>query len=157
MDNGGVTKHGKPDMSRFRSKDTQLELRVRSYLHRKGLRFSLHRYELPGTPDVVLSSRGTIILVHGCFWHRHSKCKKGAYFPKNPEKGIEFWEDKFRKNVTRDQENINGLEKLGWNVDVVWECQSKDMAFLDRLVNKVRGRGSFKRRGKRVVRKSKQH
>jgi DNA mismatch endonuclease (patch repair protein) len=60
-------------MGRVRSKDTRPELTVRSLVHRMGYRYRLHDRSLPGNPDMVFSSRGKIIFVHGCFWHRHGK------------------------------------------------------------------------------------
>ncbi len=88
------------NMSRIKGRNTKPELAVRSLLHRKGFRFRLHRKDLPGIPDIVLPRFMTIILVHGCFWHRHSGCRY-AYIPKSR---AEFWQEKFVKNVNRDEE-----------------------------------------------------
>ena len=60
------------ERSRIRGKDTKPELVVRSYLHGCGLRFRLHRSDLPGRPDLTLARHQTVILIHGCFWHLHS-------------------------------------------------------------------------------------
>jgi len=62
-------------MSRIRDKNTKPERIVRSALHRMGLRFSFHRSDLPGKPDIILLKYRTVIFVHGCFWHRHKNCK----------------------------------------------------------------------------------
>jgi len=107
------------NMSRIRGKNTQPELIVRSTLHRLGYRFRLHRSDLPGKPDVVLPKYRTCIFVHGCYWHRHSGCKY-AYEPKSR---VDFWQKKFRDNVERDKRKRKELERLGWNVVVIWECQ----------------------------------
>jgi len=117
-------------MSKIRSKDTAPELLVRSFLHRSGYRFRLHDKSLPGSPDIVLKKHRTVIFVHGCYWHRHPGCKQGSYFPKDPKQGIEFWQDKFDKNIQRDKKNIEQLQKLGWKVVVIWECQTKEHAVL---------------------------
>src|SRR5688572_20880875 len=87
------------NMSRIRGKDTRPERAVRSILHRLGYRFRLHCKSLPGRPDVVLARYRTVVLVHGCFWHRHSKCQY-AFTPKSRS---EFWSDKFAANVARDR------------------------------------------------------
>ncbi len=108
-------------MSRIRDRDTKPEKRVRSLLHRLGYRFRLHRKDLPGRPDIVLPKYKTIILVHGCFWHRHHACKY-AYQPKSR---IEFWKEKFHQNVERDKRKTKALKKLGWRVIIVWECELK--------------------------------
>ena len=86
------------NMSRIRSGDTAPERLVRSLLHRMGYRFRLHRKDLPGKPDIVLPRHQTVILVHGCYWHRHADCRL-AYSPKS---NMDFWQAKFRENVSRD-------------------------------------------------------
>ena len=63
------------NMNRVRGRDTKPEMIIRRGLHAKGLRFRLHRQDLPGRPDLVLPRHRTIILVHGCFWQ---------WFPKPP-------------------------------------------------------------------------
>jgi len=108
------------NMSRIRSKNTKPEMVVRSMLHRMGFRFRLHDRKLPGNPDIVLPKYKTLIFVHGCFWHRHSGCSY-AYTPKSR---VEFWESKFQKNVYNDQKNIRVLRELGWQVKVIWECET---------------------------------
>jgi DNA mismatch endonuclease (patch repair protein) len=105
-------------MSRVRSKHTKPELRVRSYLHRRGLRFRLHSRSLPGSPDLVFPSCKIAVFVHGCFWHGHD-CKKARL----PETRREFWQQKIEGNQTRDARKREALEKLGWRVLTVWECE----------------------------------
>lgn len=105
------------NMAAIRGKDTKPELLVRSWLHRSGLRFRLHRKTLPGTPDLVLPKRGTVVLVHGCFWHSHG-CANSVV-PKTRRK---FWIDKLSANQRRDTANQNALRMLGWRVVVIWEC-----------------------------------
>jgi len=118
------------NMSRIRNKNTKPEMIVRSLLHRMGYRFILHKKGLPGKPDIVLPKHETIIFVHGCFWHRHQSCKY-AY---NPKSRIEFWRNKFIENKNRDKKVQNDLIELGWNVNVIWECETKN---LDLLENKI--------------------
>ncbi len=107
------------NMSRIRGRDTTPEKLVRSTLHRMGFRFRLHRRDLPGTPDIVLPKCRTVVFVHGCFWHRHPRCRY-AYVPKSR---VVFWRTKFRANVMRDRRVRRELRKLKWRVVVVWECQ----------------------------------
>jgi DNA mismatch endonuclease, patch repair protein len=87
---------------------------------------------LPGSPDIVLPKHMTVIFVHGCFWHRHPGCKQ-AYTPKSR---VEFWSDKFAKNVERDKNAVQSLSKLGWKVLVVWECESEDDTVLAEAIHK---------------------
>lgn len=117
-------------MSGIRGKHTKPELVVRSMVHSLGLRFRLHRADLPGKPDLVLPKFCTVILVHGCFWHRHQGCALAA----TPKSRIEFWNEKFASNVERDRKNREELNGLGWRVLEVWECETRDpKALRDRL------------------------
>src|SRR5690606_9744744 len=117
-------------MSRIRGRNTRPEKVVRSLLHRMGYRFRLHRRDLPGTPDMVLPRHRAVIFVHGCFWHRHGRCRY-AYTPKSR---VEFWEEKFRQNVERDRRNAWALRRAGWRVLVVWECEIRDLDKLERRI-----------------------
>lgn len=107
------------NMSRIRGEDTAPELLVRSTLHHAGYRFRLHRKDLPGRPDIVLPKYRTVVLVHGCFWHRHKGCSF-AYMPKSR---TAFWNAKFVSNVERDHRNARELHRLGWKVVTIWECE----------------------------------
>lgn len=110
------------NMSKVRGKDTGPELRVRSLAHRMGLRFRLHREDLPGTPDLVFPRHRLAVFVHGCFWHRHEGCRRAT----TPGTRREFWSTKFAATVERDARQTKALEDLGWRVLVVWECELKD-------------------------------
>jgi DNA mismatch endonuclease (patch repair protein) len=123
------------NMSRINGKDTVPERVVRSLLHRLGFRFRLHRRDLPGLPDIVLASKKTVILVHGCYWHRHPGCKY-AYTPKSH---VDFWRAKFDDNVTRDAKVRQELKELGWQVHVVWECETRNLDELRDRLGKVLG------------------
>lgn len=117
-------------MARIRSRDTKPEVAVRRVLYSMGIRYRLHERRLPGSPDIVMRGRRKVIFVHGCFWHRHPGCQY-AYDPKSRK---EFWSRKFMQNVARDQEVICQLSSEGWDVLIVWECETRDEAVLrDRL------------------------
>jgi DNA mismatch endonuclease (patch repair protein) len=118
------------NMSRIRSKDTEPELIVRSLLHKMGYRFRLHRKGLPGKPDIVLAKYKTVIFVHGCWWHRHN-CHLGRRTPKSRTK---YWLPKLAANKKRDKENRKELRRLGWEILVIWECQTKK---LQRIIAKI--------------------
>lgn len=117
-------------MARIRGKNTKPELVVRSRIHRLGYRFRLHDHRLPGAPDIVLKRHGAVVLVHGCFWHRHRGCRF-AYTPKSK---TVFWQAKFRGNVARDRRNAAALRHLGWRVLTVWECETTRPDRIDRRV-----------------------
>jgi DNA mismatch endonuclease, patch repair protein len=109
-------------MARIKSKNTKPELRVRQLVHKLGYRFRLHRAGLPGCPDLVFPSRRKVVFVHGCFWHAHEGCKV-ANMPKSRSN---YWNSKFERNRARDAENQMALEKVGWRVFTIWECETRD-------------------------------
>jgi len=108
-------------MSRVTSKNTSAEMRVRSAVHRRKLRFRLHRSDLPGTPDLIFPKLRIALFVHGCFWHRHPGCKKAS----SPKSSVNFWNQKFARNMARDRENQEALSAQGWRTEVIWECETK--------------------------------
>lgn len=110
------------NMAKVRGKDTGPELRVRTIAHRMGLRFRLHRKDLPGKPDLVFPKHRLAVFVHGCFWHRHEGCRRATM----PSTRREFWEAKFAATVERDARQTAALESAGWRVLVLWECELKD-------------------------------
>jgi DNA mismatch endonuclease (patch repair protein) len=118
------------NMSRIRGRDTTPELIVRRAVHRMGLRFRLHRRDLPGTPDLVLPRHRKIIEVRGCYWHMHD-CPYGRVKPKTR---AEFWEQKRQQTVQRDRLNLESLRQLGWQVLVVWECGTRDRDRLNKCL-----------------------
>jgi DNA mismatch endonuclease (patch repair protein) len=122
-------------MSRIRGKDTTPEKVVRSMLHRMGYRFRLNvkipielgkqedtkRVVKYARPDIVLPKYKTAIFVHGCFWHRHRGCKNCT----TPTNRREWWIAKLEGNAARDKINQRALRKIGWNVIIVWECDTR--------------------------------
>jgi DNA mismatch endonuclease (patch repair protein) len=107
-------------MRRIRKTNTRPELRVRQAAHALGYRFRLHRYDLPGTPDLVFPRLRKVIFVHGCFWHQHPGCRL-ARLPKSRQ---EYWLPKLQRNQERDARARTELVNLGWEVLVVWECET---------------------------------
>lgn len=120
------------NMSRIRDRDTLPEKRVRSLLHRLGFRYSLHRKDLPGKPDIVLPARRAVVFVHGCFWHQHTGCRNSTM----PSTRRAFWETKLNGNVARDVRIGEELRSLGWTVMTVWECELSDE---DRVARRLTG------------------
>lgn len=114
-------------MRRVKSKDTAPELALRRLLTHMGLRYRLHRRELPGSPDIVFASRKVALFMHGCFWHGHV-CRRGARMPQN---NLTYWSQKIARNQTRDAEVETALTGIGWCALVVWECELKNMETLE--------------------------
>lgn len=110
------------NMRRIKSKNTAPELVVRRLVSGLGHRYRLHRKGLPGKPDLAFGPKRKVIFVHGCFWHTHEKCVDG----RTPKSNQGYWLPKLTRNITRDKQNIAALEKNGWSVLVIWECETRD-------------------------------
>jgi DNA mismatch endonuclease (patch repair protein) len=120
-------------MARVKGRDTTPELAVRRLLTKLGLRYRLHRKDLPGKPDVVMAGRKTVVCVHGCFWHGHD-CARGARMPKANNA---YWTAKIGRNRERDERARTALAAGGWKTITVWECELKDEAKLVRRLKRA--------------------
>ena len=120
-------------MARVRRVTTGPELTVRSALHALGFRFRLHRRDLPGTPDVVLSKYKVAVFVQGCFWHQHGGCKKATL----PKTRSEFWSAKLSENVARDRRVRQRLIDMGWRYFDIWECETTPLEALSVRINEL--------------------
>lgn len=109
-------------------RNTGPELALRSALHRRGLRFRIHRSDLPGRPDIVLPRLGLVIFVDGCFWHG---CPEHCVSPKA---NAVFWAEKIAANRARDRRKDEELRSKGWFIIHVWEHEDAD-AVADRIVS----------------------
>lgn len=112
------------NMSQIKGKNTRPEMIVRKWLWQNGYRYRLHATDLPGKPDIVFRSRRAVIFVHGCFWHRH-----GCKYSSMPKTRQEFWSEKFRLNILRDQRNFKLLQDQGWKILILWECEIKNWRY----------------------------
>ena len=117
--------------------NTRPEMLVRQRLREAGLTgYRLQWKKVPGRPDIAFPGRKVAIFVNGCFWHRCPHCH-----PSVPKRNTAFWEEKFRRNVARDQQAIADLEALGWTAITIWECElkrDKIDATMERMVEQVR-------------------
>ena len=126
-------------MAGIRGRDTAPEVGVRRIAHRMGMRFRLHRKNLPGRPDLVFPKHRLVVFVHGCFWHRHEGCRHAS----TPKSQIAFWTEKFAANVARDGRQEAALRARGWRVLVIWECETRHKAVVERkLSTLVRDKGA---------------
>ena len=106
-------------MATVRSRNTGPERSVRSMLHSYGMRFRLANRDLPGSPDLANRSKRWAVFVHGCFWHSHEGCPRAT----KPKTNRKYWLTKFRKNKARDLAAVRRLQRQGFRVLVVWECE----------------------------------
>ncbi len=133
-------------MRRVKGSGTGPERILRRLLTGLGARYRLNRQDLPGAPDIVLPGRRLVIFAHGCFWHGHD-CPRGARVPRANR---DYWLGKVGRNRTRDAASTQALSEAGWRVEVIWECEMKDEAFLrDRLGALLEAAPRRARRGRR--------
>jgi DNA mismatch endonuclease, patch repair protein len=112
-------------MTLTRRRDTPAELRLRSALHRRGLRFRVDYAPLAGSrrrADVVFTRAKVAVFVDGCFWHG---CPIHGTSPKANAK---WWKDKIKANMTRDRDTDRVLADNGWRVVRVWEHEDLEVA-----------------------------
>jgi DNA mismatch endonuclease (patch repair protein) len=135
------------NMRRITGKNTTPEVIVRRLLSQHGFRYRLHRADLPGKPDIVFMSRRKVIFVHGCFWHAHS-CRMAH----KPRTNQGYWSPKLQGNQERDARHLSALKAAGWKVHTIWECELKDVRWVERKVlrflNGTKEHGSAKNRCK---------
>jgi len=114
------------NMARIRSKDMKPEMIVRRLVYALGYRYRLHRKNLPGKPDIVFAKYHKVIFVHGCFWHQHDNpnCLDGSR--RKPKSNTSYWNLKLSRNVERDLKNQMYLKQVGWDILVIWECETRD-------------------------------
>ena len=110
-------------MSHIKNKDTSIELLVRRKLFSKGYRYRVNYAVLPGKPDIVFTKKKVAIFIHGCYWHGHNCQSRYAH---TSQSNKTYWGPKIERTKQRDEEHIQELEKNGWKVIVIWECQIKN-------------------------------
>lgn len=123
------------NMSRIRSTNSKPEEIVRKYLFAKGFRYRKNVKKLPGCPDIVLPKYKTVIFVNGCFWHKHD-CPRFVW----PSSNQDYWIPKIQRNIERDRLNAAELQKKGWHIITVWECELKKKnreLRLERLLSEI--------------------
>lgn len=105
-------------MSKIHSKDTSIELRLRSALWNKGIRYRKNCKNLPGRPDIAITKYKIAIFCDSEFFHGKdwdilkSKLEKG--------KNSDYWIKKIQRNIERDDEKDKELLSQGWNVLHFW-------------------------------------
>lgn len=135
-------------MARVRSQHTSPEKHLRLALWRVGLRYRLHARTPVGRPDLVFLGAKVAVFVDGCFWHG---CPEHY---SRPQSTSEFWATKLLTNVRRDRSQTQELERLGWIVVRIWECEVFDhlASSIERIREAVKGNRGLTGPDWRVVR-----
>jgi len=130
-------------MSAVRREGGALERRLWEILGGLGVKFSRHRRDLAGSPDVVLAAGRIAVFVHGCFWHGHPGCRRAVL----PKSHVKFWSTKIASNRRRDAYVVRKLRRGGYSVVTVWGCQMADALKIGRRIVSALSRASAAREG----------
>jgi DNA mismatch endonuclease (patch repair protein) len=102
-------------MSKVRSKETGIEIKLRKELWKAGYRYRKNVSGYFGKPDILLKKYKAVIFIDSCFWHG---CKKHGSTPQTRKK---FWKEKIERNKERDKEVSKHYKKIGWKIVRIWE------------------------------------
>jgi DNA mismatch endonuclease (patch repair protein) len=108
-------------MSKVKGKDTSIEVLLRKELWRRGLRYRKNYGKLIGKPDIVFIGAKIAIFCDSEFWHG-KKYLEG----RKPKSNVEFWKEKFERNIRRDKEVNEQLKREGWNVLRFWQKEIQE-------------------------------
>jgi DNA mismatch endonuclease (patch repair protein) len=122
----------------IRRADTGPELRLRSLLHARGLRFRKdYRIVLSegdrARPDIVFTRAKVAVFYDSCFWHA---CPQHG---RQPDVNNWYWGPKLARTAERDKKTTAALESHGWIVIRVWEHDDLADA-VDRIAAEVQSR-----------------
>lgn len=126
-------------MSSLARRDTGPELALRRVLHRRGLRYRVHRRPLPGLSrqaDIVFTGARVAVFVDGCFWHGCPEHGRRQHHT-----NAWYWPKKIAANKDRDRDTDERLRSAGWVPVRVWEHEHPDAA-ADRVASAIAGHSS---------------
>lgn len=106
------------NMSKIKSTNTSIELKLRKALWHKGYRYRKNYKQLPGTPDIVLTKYKIAIFCDSEFFH--GKDWEVLKLRLESGKNSDYWIKKIERNRNRDFENDRKLLYLGWTVIHFW-------------------------------------
>lgn len=126
-------------MSQIKTKGNKVEKALAKKLWHKGYRYRLNYKKLPGTPDIVITKYFIVIFIDGEFWH-------GKNFENLKVKNNrDYWREKIRENMDRDQLNDRLLIESGWIPLHFW---SRDIErHLDDCVNIIEEFIDYQKKG----------
>ena len=104
------------NMSRIRSKNTRIEVKLRKALWHRGIRYRVNYALLPGKPDIAITKYYIAIFCDGEFWHGKNWGEKKEKIATNRS----YWISKIERNIARDNEVDKKLNALGWQVLRFW-------------------------------------
>ncbi len=107
------------NMQAIRSKDTAIELRLRKALWERGIRYRKNYRKLIGKPDIAITKYKIAVFCDSDYWHGYDWENRNQRIKSNRD----YWVPKIERNIERDREVTNALQKEGWHVIRFWEWQ----------------------------------
>lgn len=118
-------------MSKVKSKNTGAELKLIKIFKENNIKGWRRTYPMFGKPDFVFLKHRIAIFVDGCFWHGHN-CRNVT-----PKNNAEYWRKKIENNKERDKIVTKTIEKKGWKVIRIWECELKGKAISKKVIELI--------------------
>ena len=126
------------NMQAIRSKDTKIEITLRTALWQKGIRYRKNYAKVIGKPDIAITKCKIAVFCDSDFWHGYDWENRNQRIKSNRD----YWIPKIERNMARDREVTRTLESEGWLVLRFWEWQIKKHPeeCIDMIVNAVHQR-----------------
>ena len=107
------------NMQAIKCRDTSIELALRKALWKKGIRYRKNYKLLIGKPDIVITKHKIAVFCDSDYWHGYDWENRSRRIKSNRD----YWIPKIERNMERDKEVTESLERDGWLVLRFWEWQ----------------------------------
>ena len=121
------------NMQAIKCRDTSIELSLRKALWKKGIRYRKNYKLLIGKPDILITKYKIAVLCDSDYWHGYDWENRSKRIKSNRD----YWIPKIERNMERDKEVTEALEREGWLVLRFWEWQIRKQ--LDECVAEILG------------------
>ena len=107
------------NMQAIHSKDTTIELLLRKALWERGVRYRKNYKKLIGKPDIAITKYKIAVFCDSDYWHGYDWENRNQRIKSNRD----YWVPKIERNMARDREVTEALQRDGWLVLRFWEWQ----------------------------------
>lgn len=107
------------NMQAIHSKDTTIELLLRKALWECGVRYRKNYKKLIGKPDIAITKYKIAVFCDSDYWHGYDWENRNQRIKSNRD----YWVPKIERNMARDREVTEALQRDGWLVLRFWEWQ----------------------------------
>ena len=122
------------NMKQVKNKDSVIEIALRKELWNRGLRYQKNVTKIFGKPDLVFKGKKVAVFCDSEFWHGYNWEERKKDFKSHQE----FWIPKIERNMQRDIEVTEELQKQGWKVLRFWGNEiKKDVSGCAEIIEKT--------------------